>query len=317
MGVRSVKRKNRFSRRTQKRGGSGREGSGTEDVCPISLNPLTESVGDNSTVTTTNCGHMFHEACLNTWCVSENIQKGGDGDLKTSLGTCTCPICRKLVKAVSTSDAVWTTTVGFIDNAFGFIFNALGILERNTCLFAFILAAACIYKGMKSEAGCDGECIIRELLDLFRTRGGTLESTPTSKTRTSTSKTRTSTSKTRTPTKMRNTIRSKKGSPSMISPSKVFHNNVLPSELLNLKVGSSALKIIKKWILDNIDKVKDEKLKVLINELLKTGEESLSKLSKTNSPTSSTKTVGQFIVENKRQFFDATQAIGERYTKSK
>lgn len=103
----------------------------------------------------------------------------------------------------------------------------------------------------------------------------------------------------------------------MISPSKVFPNNVLPSELLNLKVGSSALKIIKKWILDNIDKVKDEKLKVLINELLKTGEESLSKLSKTNSPTSSTKTVGQFIEENKRQFFDATQAIGERYTKSK
>lgn len=311
MGIRSVKRKNRFSSRTQKRGGSGREGSDTEDVCPICLNPLTESVGDNSTVTTTNCGHMFHEACLNNWCISE----------RRALRSCTCPKCRAPIVG-STTNAVGATNAfafRFIFNALGFISNAFDIIERKIGLglFCFIYGAAWLYIGMRLDAGCDFECMIRELLDLFRTRGGTLESTPTSKTRTPTSKTRTSTSKTRSPTKMRNTIRSKKGSPSMISPSKVFPNKVLPSELLNLKVGSSALKIIKKWILDNIDKVKDEKIKVLINELLKTGEESLSKLSKTNSPTSSTKTVGQFIEENKEKFLKATQAIDEGYTKSK
>jgi hypothetical protein len=169
-------------------------------------------------------------------------------------------------------------------------------LMRNLCIYTFILSAACIFIGMNGEAGCDFECLMRELVNMFtmiggkggkrKTRGGRNKSTR------SISRINASLRTSRTPGNMRKTIRSKQGS----------SRTVLPSELLYLNVGGDSLIIIKQWISDNIGNIKDEKMIRLVNQLFERGEEILSKI-KINK--TSHKTMRQFIVEHKEQFLQA------------
>ena len=151
---------------------------------------------------------------------------------------------------------------------------------RKFYLFAIIYAVSITFFGMMSEANCDYNCIIAKIFEAFgrrvgnrKTRGGRDESPLTRKSATM---------------KKRSALK---------SPG----SRILPREILNLNVGSDAIIKMKEWISDNISKVKDEKIRRLVNKLLKKGEKSLSK---TKMAASSPQTVRQFIVKNKEEFIE-------------
>jgi hypothetical protein len=152
---------------------------------------------------------------------------------------------------------------------------------RKFYLFSIIYAVSITFIGMMSEANCDYNCVIAKLFEAFGRRGGNR-------------KTRGGRDELSLPTRKSATMKKRSA---LKSPG----SKILPRELLNLNVGSDAIIQMKEWISANISKVKDEKIRRLVNKLLKKGEKSFSK---TKMAASSPQTVRQFIVKNKEEFIE-------------
>lgn len=155
-------------------------------------------------------------------------------------------------------------------------------------LYVVILSAVCMYIGMKSEAGCNFECMMQSIIDAFNTRGGNKRTSGMRRTRGIRNKRKPRI--TQHNTGNTSTSKNKQGSLS----------EVLPKELLDLKIGDSAsITKIKDWIDKNKDNIEDEKLKILVTNLLESKEYNLEndEISRLSSLT-----VKQFIVKHKKQF---------------
>jgi hypothetical protein len=61
-------------------------GNDDENACPICLKALDSEVEPLSSGAM--CKHVFHSACINSWCESGNFE---------SINDCTCPLCRQLL----------------------------------------------------------------------------------------------------------------------------------------------------------------------------------------------------------------------------
>jgi hypothetical protein len=146
-------------------------------------------------------------------------------------------------------------------------------------LSVVIWCAVLIYRGVKLEAGCDFECMMKNIINMFNTRGGNGR-----------------TRRPRNKGKQRNMGNTRASKNKQGSFSKV-----LPKELLNLKIGNPAsITKIKDWINKNKDNIKDEDLSTLLNNLLESKEYGLQD-DEIYIPSSS-ETVKQFIVGHKKQF---------------